>query len=253
MGRVLIEVFCMDNNFYENERALEVGQSRETMGRHTAKTFGLMFLGLLVTFAVAIFFTSTYTGLYLLYNAFSLMSSFHLVLLIAQLAVVIGMTAGLQKMSPAAATVCFFVYSALTGLTFTVYFILFDMTSLILVFAATALYFGGMAVFGYFTKANLLGLRPILTGGLIFLIVGNLLMWFIPGLQAADQVMCSIGVIIFLAYTAYDTQKLQHLYESFAGDEVMLKKVSVFMALELYLDFVNLFLYLLRLFGKKKN
>ena len=101
--------------------------------------------------------------------------------------------------------------------------------------------------------ANLLGLRPILTGGLIFLIVGNLLMWFIPGLQAADQVMCSIGVIIFLAYTAYDTQKLQHLYESFAGDEVMLKKVSVFMALELYLDFVNLFLYLLRLFGKKKN
>lgn len=243
----------MDNNFYENERAMESGQSMETMGRHTAKTFGLMALGLLVTFAVAIFFSSTYTGLYLLYNAFSLISAFHLVLLVAQLAVVIAMTAGLEKMSPTTATVCFFVYSALTGLTFTVYFILFELTSLILVFAATALYFGGMAVFGYFTKRDLLGMRSILLGGLIFLIVGNLLMLFIPSLQVADRVMCSLGVILFLVYTAYDTQKLQHLYQSFAGNEAMLKKVSVFMALELYLDFVNLFLYLLRLFGKKKN
>lgn len=243
----------MDNSFYQNERAMESGQSRDSMSRHTAKTFGLMFLGLLVTFGVAMFFSSTYTGLYLLYNAFSLISVFHIVLLVAQLAVVMAMTAGLQKMSPAAATACFFVYSALTGLTFTVYFILFDLTSLILVFAATALYFGGMAVFGYFTRMNLLGLRPILTGGLVFLILGNLLMLFIPGLQSADRVLCSIGVVIFLAYTAYDTQKLQQLYESFAGDEVMLKKVSVFMALQLYLDFVNLFLYLLRLFGKKKR
>lgn len=242
----------MDNNFYENERALESGQSLETMGRHTAKTFGLMALGLLVTFAVALFFSQTYTGLYLLYNAFSLISVFHIVLLVAQLAV-IAMTAGLEKMSPTTATVCFFVYSALTGLTFTVYFILFELTSLILVFAATALYFGGMAVFGYFTKRDLLGMRSILLSGLIFLIVGNLLMLFIPSLQVADRVMCSLGVILFLVYTAYDTQKLQHLYQSFAGNEVMLKKVSVFMALELYLDFVNLFLYLLRLFGKKKN
>lgn len=243
----------MDNNFYENERALESGQSLETMGRHTARTFGLMALGLLVTFAVALFFSQTYTGLYLLYNAFSLISVFHIVLLVVQLAVVIAMTAGLEKMSPTTATVCFFAYSALTGLTFTVYFILFELTSLILVFAATALYFGGMAVFGYFTRRNLLGMRSILLGGLIFLIVGNLLMLFIPGLQAADRVMCSLGVILFLVYTAYDTQKLQHLYQSFAGDAAMLKKVSVFMALELYLDFVNLFLYLLRLFGKRKN
>ena len=243
----------MDNNFYENERALESGQSMDTMGRHTAKTFGLMALGLLVTFAVAFFFSGTYTGAYLLYSAATTIPALHLVLLVAQLVVVIAMTAGLEKMSPTTATVCFFVYSALTGLTFTVYFIIFELTSLILVFAATALYFGGMAVFGYFTKRDLLGMRSILLSGLIFLIVGNLLMLFIPSLQVADRVMCSLGVILFLVYTAYDTQKLQHLYQSFAGDEVMLKKVSVFMALELYLDFVNLFLYLLRLFGKKKN
>lgn len=243
----------MDNDFYKNERTLETGRDRDTMARHTAGAFGLMFLGLLVTFGVALFFSGTYTGLSLLYNAFRLTGSFHLILLAVQLAVVIGMTAGLQKMSPAAAMACFFVYAALTGLTFTVYFILFERTSLILVFAATAFYFGGMAVFGYFTRRDLLGLRPVLMGGLIFLIVGNLLMLFIPGLQSADRVLCSIGVIVFLAYTAYDTQKLQSLCESFDGDEVMLKKVSVFMALELYLDFVNLFLYLLRLFGKKKN
>jgi len=129
----------MDNNFYENERALESGQSMDTMGRHTAKTFGLMALGLLVTFAVAFFFSGTYTGAYLLYSAATTIPALHLVLLVAQLVVVIAMTAGLEKMSPTTATVCFFVYSALTGLTFTVYFIIFELTSLILVFAATAL------------------------------------------------------------------------------------------------------------------
>ena len=228
-------------------------QRQETLGQYTAKTFGIMFLGLLVTFAIAFYLSNTYSGLMLMVNAITAMPYIHLVILVAELVVVIGMTARLQKMSPATATACFFVYSILTGLTFGIIFTAYEVSTLALVFGFTALYFGGMAVFGFVTKIDLTQLRPILVGGLIVLIVANLLMMFIPGMQALDHVLCTVGVIIFLAYTAYDTQKIRRYYLGFQGDEAMLKKASVISALELYLDFINLFLYLLRLFGKSRD
>lgn len=243
----------MENNFYRQELQQEQGFAGMSLGRYTAKTFLMMFLGLLVTFAVAIFFSTTDPGLIALIYAFTYIPAFHIILLVAQLVVVIAMSAMIRKLSPAAATACFFIYSVLTGLTFTVYFLLYELSSLILVFAATALYFGGMAVFGFVTNIDLSRIRTVLVGGLIFLIIMNVLMMFIPGLQVADRVLCTVGVIIFLAFTAYDTQKIRTFYNAFQGDEAMLKKASVISALELYLDFINLFLYLLRLFGKKKN
>lgn len=255
----------MENNFYQQElrqeqeargeQGLEQGQSYTglSLGRYTARTFLMMFLGLLVTFLTAIFFSMTRMGVTVLVYGLTLIPYFHIVLLVAQLVVVIAMSAMLHKMSPTAATVCFFIYAILTGMTFTFYFLIFDLVSLILVFAATALYFGGMAVFGAVTKIDLSRIRTILVGGLIFLILFNVLMLFIPGLAVADRVMCTVGVVIFLAFTAYDTQKIKTFYNAFQGDEAMLKKASVISALELYLDFINLFLYLLRIFGKKKN
>lgn len=252
----------MADNFYEQERAREQrdlmpGQSYTaaglTLGRYTANTFLIMFLGLLVTFGVAWFFSSTFTGFYLLIQMDIAIPYFHLVLLVAQLVVVIAMGAMIRKMSPVAAGVCFFVYALLTGLTFTYYFIIFEVSSLILAFGATALYFGGMAVFGYFTGIDLTRIRTILVGGLIFLVVANILMLFIPGLQVMDRVLCTVGIVIFLGYTAYDTQKIKAFYQYYSADEAMLKKASIFSALQLYLDFVNLFLYVLRLFGKRKN
>ncbi len=243
----------MENNFYQEEKLQEQGFAGLSLGKYTAKTFLIMFFGLLVTFGTALFLTQTYTGINLLISAATLIPSIHIVLLVAQLVVVIAMSAGLTKMSPAAAAACFIIYSVLTGMTFTVYFIIFEMYSLILVFGATALYFGGMAVFGFVTNIDLSRIRSILLGGLIFLILFNVLMLFIPGLAVLDRVACTIGVVIFLAYTAYDTQKVKQFYYAFQGDEVMLKKASILSALELYLDFVNLFIYLLRIFGKRKN
>ena len=243
----------MENNFYQQELRQEQGFAAISLNRYMVKTFVMMFLGLLVTFGTAIFFSITEPGVMLLVYGLAYIPYFHLVLLIAQLVVVIAMSAMIQKLSPAAATACFFIYSVLTGMTFTFYFLLFDLASLILVFAATALYFGGMAVFGAVTKLDLSRIRTILLGGLIFLIIFNVLMMFIPGLAVADRVMCTVGVVTFLAFTAYDTQKIKTFYTAFQGDEAMLKKASVISALELYLDFINLFLYLLRIFGKKKN
>lgn len=243
----------MPDSFYEQERRLEQGYTQESLSQYTAKTFLMMFLGLLVTFAMAWFLSQTYAGLSFLYNAFTVIPTFHLVLLIAQLAVVLVLSWAVHRLSPAAATALFFLYSLLTGLTFTVYFILFELYSLVLVFAATALYFGGMALFGYFTGIDLTRIRTLLLGGLIFLIIANLLMLFIPGLEAFDRVICTIGIIVFLGYTAYDTQKIKAFYMAYSGDGAMLKKASVFSALMLYLDFINLFLHVLRLFGKRKN
>lgn len=243
----------MENNFYEQERQLERRTAGESLGRYTAKTFLLMFLGLMVTFGVALFLSGTYYGVYTVRYALYYVPYVQLILLVAELAVVIGMTACLHKISTTTATVFFFLYSVLTGVTFSVIFIAYQISSLILVFGATALYFGGMAVFGYVTNIDLSRMRNVLLGGLIFLIVMNVLMMFIPALEVADRVVCTIGVIIFLAYTADDTQKIRSFYGAYQGDEAMLKKASIFSALQLYLDFINMFLYLLRLLGKRKN
>lgn len=237
----------MDRSFYEQERAGERGG--ESLSRYTAKVFLLMFAGLLVSFGTA------YIGYATMLIPYALISfrGFHTILLIATLVVVIAMSAALPKISTGAAALFFFLYAFLDGLTFSTYFLLFDLPSLILVFAATALYFGGMAVFGYFTRIDLSRLRTLLLGGLIFLIVVNILMMFIPGLMVMDRVVCTIGVVIFLAFTAYDVQRIQHIYWSTEEGSAMRNKAAVYMALELYLDFVNLFLQLLSIFGKSSG
>ena len=243
----------MSENIYPVQPEGQGVARQQTLSQYTAKTFGIMFLGLLVTFGIAFYLSNTLSGILLMVRALSAVPYLHLIILVAELVVVIAMSAAIRKLSPAVATACFFVYSVLTGLTFGMIFLAYEVMSLALVFGFTALYFGGMAVFGYVTKIDLTRLRPILIGGLIALIVFNLLMLFIPGLQAADRIMCTIGVIIFLGFTAYDTQKIKAYYYGFQGDDAMLKKASVISALELYLDFINLFLYLLRIFGKSRD
>ena len=105
----------------------------------------------------------------------------------------------------------------------------------------------------FFTKADLTRLRPILFTGLVFLFVFALVSLFIPGFTALDRIFCLAGIAIFLGYTAYDTQKIKAYYNYYAGYPDMLEKASIFSALQLYLDFINLFLYLLRFLGKSRN
>ncbi len=243
----------MPENFYPEQPQSFGVQRQESLSRYTAKTFGIMFLGLLVTFGVAWGLAWTAPGQLLLFNALTAMPWIQLVILVAELVVVIAMSAMIRKLSPAAAGACFFLYAVLTGLTFSMIFLSFELTTLVLVFGFTALYFGGMALFGYLTKIDLSRLRTVLLGGLIAIVIFNLLMLFIPALEVADRVMCTLGVILFLGFTAYDTQKIKSFYYGFQGDDAMLKKASVISALELYLDFINLFLYLLRIFGRNRD
>ncbi len=241
----------MNNSFNgydagEFTKAAYEAQTRESLSTYTAKTYLWMFAGLLVTFLVSV--AIGYTGAwYSLIQVPGIM----IAVLIAELAVVILMSAMIRKMSPAAAAACFFTYAALTGVTFSLYFIVYDLYSMILVFVATAMFFGLLAGAALIFKLQLDSIRPFLFGGLILLIVFGLLSMFM-GLGAFDTVICYLGIAVFLGYTAYDTAKIRDYYAYYQSDAAMLKKASIFSALQLYLDFVNLFLYILRLLGRKK-
>lgn len=224
-------------------------RSGETLSRYTAQAFLWMALGLLVTFGVSIVGYVTLLPLYILaINEYAL-----IVLTVLELIVVIVLSAKLHSMPIGAARALFLVYALLNGVVFSTYFFLFELSSMVLAFGAAALYFGVMAAVGYFAKVDFSRIRNLLFGGLIFLVVFGLLSMFIPALAMFDRIVCLAGIAIFMLYTAYDTQKIKAFYYGFQGDDAMLAKASIISALNLYLDFINLFLYLLRFLGKRKN
>jgi len=230
---------------YEYDPGMYPQSQPITLGQYTGRTFLWMVLGLMITFGVAI--ASWLTGIVLLAY------QFHLVILIATLILSVTMAARIEKMSVGGAIGIFVAFSALFGLTMSIYLVLFDLASMVLVFLMTALYFVALAVYGHFTQADLSGLRTILFSGLIFLIIFGILSMFIPGLDAFDRIVCIIGIAVFLGYTAYDTQRIRDFYYYYSGYPDMLEKASIFSALQLYLDFLNLFIYLLRFLGNKRN
>lgn len=236
------------NDFYTSERMREQYGEYESLSSYTAKTFLWMFAGLLVTFCVAV--GCYYSGL-LVWMVYTV-PMLPFVLLIAEMLVVFSLVRRVQSLSVGVARGMFLLYAVLNGVMFSTYFIMFDVWSLIWVFGMTALYFGALALFGYFTKTDLSRLRPILVSGLILLLVFGILSFFL-NLSSFDTVICMVGIAVFLGFTAYDTQKIKAFHAAYAGDAEMAKKASVFAALQLYLDFINLFLYLLRFLGRRKN
>ena len=178
--------------------------------------------------------------------------SLPIILLIAELAVVLILSAGIQKRPVGVTRMLFALYSLINGMVFSVYFVLYEVANLIFIFGLTALFFGAFALYGRFTKTDLSRLRPLLIGGLIFLLIAGLLMMFID-FSPLERIVCMVGIVVFLCFTAYDTQKIKANYEYFYGDEAMLQKASIYSALQLYLDFINLFLYLLRFLGRNSR
>ena len=218
----------------------------EPLNRYTAKTFGWMFAGLLVTFLVAM--TSYITGL--VWYVFAVPYAV-LVLGIAEVAVVLFMSAQIHKVSVGTARVLFLTYSVLNGIVFSAYFLTYALPSMVFIFGATALFFGIMAAIGYTTRADLSNLRNFLMGGLVFLLVFWIAAMFI-NLERFEMIACTVGIFIFLVFTAYDTQKIRACHQAYAQNPQMAKKASIFSALQLYLDFINLFIYLLRVLGRRK-
>lgn len=236
--------------FGNNEFDIDSQSSKAhtTLESYTMKTFGMMALGLLVTTITAVLLNVNYIGLRMAYN----FPYLPMVLTIAQLGVVIAFSARLFKASIQTTRIMFFVYAILTGFTFSILQYLFESMAIYVAFGITCVYFGSLCVIGYTTKMNLTKLGPLLMTGLVCLIIVNVVGMFMD-LTGMERIICSLGLILFTGLTAYDTQKMKKLYIQYEGDEAMLSRLSMYSALELYLDFVNIFLYILRLLGNRRN
>lgn len=217
-----------------------------TLGGYMARTFGWMFAGLLTTFLVA--FSGYMTGWI---GFITYIPGWIYLLLIAEVATVVFLSARVTKMGIGTARAMFFLYSALNGVVFSLYFLLFSLSSMVLIFAVTALFFGVMAVMGTVLHLDFSRIRPLMMAGLVFLAVFWLLALFI-NLSQFETIVCTLGIFLFLGFTAYDTHKIKEIYAFYCNDDEMLKKASILSALELYLDFINLFVYLLRILGRRK-
>ena len=222
-----------------------------TLSEFMSKSFGWMFAGLLVTFGVGMGAVASGLIFPIINSGLFIFTS------IAELVMVFVLSARVQKLQPSTATALFFGYAVLNGINLSSIFLVYDYGTLILAFLVGAVYFGVMAVYGNVTDHDLTGWGPKLMGGLVALIVcalmGSLLSMFGLNFGIADLLLCAVGLLIFMGLTAYDTQMLKYYYSYFGGDAAMLHKASIIGALNLYLDFINIFLYIVRMLGRRNN
>lgn len=169
-------------------------------------------------------------------------------LMIGELALVFILSGALHRLSASVATLLFLGYSALNGLTLSVIFLVYTADSIATTFAITAAMFGAMSLYGYLTKRDLTSWGSFLFMGLIGVVIASLVNLFLRS-DAVSWVVSAIGVIVFTGLTAYDTWKIKEM----ATIETQTRKYAIIGALTLYLDFINLFLMLLRLLGGRRD
>lgn len=173
-------------------------------------------------------------------------------LIIAELGMVMALSARLHKLSLTSATLLFILYSVLNGATLSVIFLAYTMTSIATTFFVTAGTFGVMSIYGYTTKTNLDSIGKFLTMALIGLIIAIVINLFL-GNSMFEIIISGIGVLVFVGLTAWDTQKIKRMIASVDFMDDSAQKLALIGALSLYLDFINLFLFLLRFLGGNRN
>lgn len=211
-----------------------------------SKVYGWMFLGLLITAGTALAVASSP----LLIETLILNRILFWILLFAQLGLVFYLVARVEKMAPTTAAGLFMVYSALTGITSSVVLLIYTGASIVSTFVVTAGMFGAMAVFGTFTKRSLAGVGQFMFMGLIGLIIASIVNIFLQN-SAMYFVISVVGVLVFTGLTAWDAQRLKQM--AVALPDGRLGSYAVVGALSLYLDFINLFFFLLRFLGGRRN
>ena len=173
-------------------------------------------------------------------------------LVIAEFGLVVAISGAINRLSITTATLLFILYSVINGATLSVIFLAYTLTSIANVFFITAGTFGVMAFLGYTTKKDLTSLGRMMFIGLIGIIIATIVNLFL-GSSMLNMIVSYVGVVIFVGLTAYDSQKIKHmLYEADSMDEGA-QKLALLGSLTLYLDFINLFLYLLRFLGDRRN
>ena len=234
---------------------------------HMNKVYGTMSVGMLITFAAAwaisglavttdpslaaaqigadTYLTSLGAAIYA--------SPLRWVIMFAPLIFVFGFSAGINRMSAATAQIVFYAFAAVMGLSISSIFLVFTGTSIAQIFLITSIAFASLSLWGYTTKKDLSGMGTFLIMGVVGLIVAMVVNLFIQSGPLA-MAISAIGVLIFAGLTAYDTQSIKNEYVAHAahGDQEWLGKSAIMGALRLYLDFINMFMFLLQLFGNRE-
>ena len=234
-----------DNSFSPNDRELRPAEG--AMPGVMTGVFLWMFFGLAVS-AGAAWLTLNWAPIY----NFVLGTQMGLVaLIVVEFVLVIALSAALHKLSSGAAAALFFLYALVNGMTLSVIFLVYQIGTLLLAFLVTAGMFGFMAGYGALTKADLSGYKSFLMMGLFGIVIATVVNLLLRS-DMLDMILCYAGVFVFVGLTAYDTQKIKRMLSA-GYDAESEKKIQIHGALMLYLDFINIFLRLLRLFGRKSK
>lgn len=216
------------------------------------KVYNLMALGLAIT-GVAAYLSFQFAfadGQLTAFGQAIYASPLRWVVILAPLAAVFFLSFRINQMSVAAAQTTFWIYSALVGLSLSSIFIIYTGQSIVQTFFVTAASFGALSLYGYTTKRNLSAMGSFLIMGLFGLIIASIVNIFLAS-SAVQFAISAIGVLIFAGLTAYDTQRIKEMYFEADGSEVAGRK-AIMGALTLYLDFINLFMFLLQFMGNRK-
>jgi FtsH-binding integral membrane protein len=239
----------------------------EGLRAHMNKVYGTMSVGMLITAAsswaisglavmadpsgaVAQIGSDTYLTSF---GAAIYTSPLRWLIMFAPLIFVFGLSAGINRISAAAAQLAFYAFAVVMGLSLSSIFLVFTGASIAQVFLITAVAFAGLSLYGYTTKRDLSGMGTFLMMGVIGLLVAMVVNIFLQS-PAMMFAISAIGVLIFAGLTAYDTQNIKATYVAHAaqGDAEWLGKAAIMGALNLYLDFINMFMFLLQLFGNRE-
>jgi uncharacterized protein len=207
--------------------------------------YNYMSSGILLTGVVAMLFAQTEMAQQIMMNG----GLMRWVIMLSPLAIVFAMSFGQNRMSTTTIQALFWAFTVLMGLSMSTIFFVFTGTSIAETFFATAAAFAGLSLYGYTTKRNLTGMGSFLIMGLVGLIVASIVNIFLQSGTLHWVISCA-GVLIFAGLTAYDTQKIKSMYQYVAGTD-MLGKSAVMGALTLYLDFINMFQFLLSFMGSR--
>ncbi len=237
------------NMYNRNEPVIIDAQNSFDAQAIMRQVFTWMTLGLALTAVVA--FATVFTPLVnLVANPIVLM-----VAMIAEFGIVMGISLGFNRLSAGAATALFFVYAALNGFTLALVLLAFSIDTLFLAFIATSALFAAMAIIGYTTHLDLTRIGTYLIMGVIGLVIAMVVNMFV-GSGPLDLIISGLGVLIFTGLTAYDTQRISRMAAQLnvsSGGEGTASKIGIYGALKLYLDFINLFLFILRFFGGRRR
>lgn len=227
-------------------------ESGTTLNAYVRKVFAIMASGVGVTALVAFLgYLSFSSGGF----AYQLLVSFPFVswiLLIAELGIAIAMSAGITRFSTGTCTALFFVYSALTGVTFSFLPAAYGISTIFTAFLFAAVLFACCAIIGYTTNVDLTRFGGLLMGGLLALVIMTVISLFIPALRNS-LFIGYIGLGLFLAITAFDMQRIKQFYYGTGTDGTMRSNLAVYAAFQLYLDFINIFLKVLQILGNRRD